>query len=117
MKKGCFYSFIVMVTIIIATVFYIVQKYGNKIVDFGKSKVFEIAADDLKEELVKCKKDIYRDSLLTEFNSFISDVRKDTSESGFRWGLDVLQELSLKIEDKKVDSIDFNSFKKIISVK
>lgn len=117
MKKGCFYSFIVTITIVIATVFYIVQKYGTKIVDYGKSKVFEIAVADFSEDLKNCRESIYKDSVLTEFNLFINNARKDTSEIGFRRGMELLQELSQKLEDKKVDSIDFYSFKKIISEK
>lgn len=114
MKKGCFFTFVFLFTIITASVFYIVKKYGSDIVNYGKEKVFDLAADEVLEKLNQSKTNIFADSLAAQFSVFISKNRTDTTEAGLNRKWEILKALSLTLEDEIIDSIDFNTIKKLI---
>lgn len=77
MKKGCFLSVIVTLTILILVVFYIIRFHGEELLDVGTGKLVELAQQKIDKDILQLEHNQYVDSLkefTTNYFSKLNDL-------------------------------------------
>ena len=114
MKKGCFFTSVILGTIAIGVIVYIVQTHGDKILDFGKEKLVEASFNSADEYFERLPDNLHTDSLKVLWK----DVFEETKAMGFEEGLSYLSAVLLKIEnvskDSLISSVDLKSIRQFI---
>ncbi len=113
MKKGCFLTIIVLLTVLIGSGIYLYKKYGYKLEDYGKEKIMEITLNKLNEKLNQMDKGIFNDSLKLFIQTKTEDLKKQNFEIAMNRFQSMIDYVKIIIEDNKVDSIEFYNLKKI----
>ncbi len=115
MKRGCFLTVIVLFTIAVGIVFYLYKYKRNIFKDFAKDKIAHLAINDLNKKMSEVSPSVYKDSLQNDLNNFFDnnkDLDFDTLMTRFG---DLIDEARVIIKDKKVDSQEYNHFKKTLT--
>jgi hypothetical protein len=111
MKKGCFFSAIIFLTVTVGIGFYLFKKYYPEIKDFGKEKIFEAGLKDLDEKIDELQKNRYDDSLRVFIKNEVNNLKKkDFEDSMDKFG-DVMKRIKIMMKDSVIDSIDFAELK------
>jgi len=113
MKKGCFLTIVVLLTVLISSGIYLYKKYGYKLEDYGKEKLMSIALNKLNEKINKMDKSIYNDSLKLFIETKTEDLKKQNFEIAMNRFQSMIDYVKIIIEDNKVDSTEFNNLKKL----
>ncbi|MCB9250061.1 MAG: hypothetical protein H6613_16705 [Ignavibacteriales bacterium] len=117
MKKGCFISVIVTLTIILAAIFYIFKFHGEDVINFGKEKVMAYAHDKLNKEINQVQESPYADSLKIEIEKYFNDF----DEKDIEKEIDKIEEFADNIEvvmrDSKIDSSEYVFIKQLMNKK
>jgi len=113
MKKGCFLTIVVLLTVLISSGIYLYKKYGYKLEDYGKEKLMSIALNKLNEKINKMDKSIYNDSLKLFIETKTVDLKKQNFEIAMNRFQSMIDYVKIIIEDNKVDSTEFNNLKKL----
>lgn len=113
MKKGCFLSVIILLTIIIGSIIYIIRKYGDRIEDYGKEKIMEITIKKMNEKFDKLKSTKYRDSLKIFLSNKAENLKKLKFEDAFNNFQVIIDQTKIYIDDGIIDSTEFSSLKKL----
>lgn len=111
MKRGCFFGFSFII-ILIGIVFYIGEKYGPQIYDYGHKKVTQFYNEKIESELNNIS-GAYSDSVKV----FLQKKMDALKDEQIRLTKNQLEKLKKQIGDlsKKsiIDSTDFNQLKRI----
>lgn len=114
MKRGCFLTTITIFTTLIGTGLYIGDKYGDRILQFFKERVIEIAADSIEKYFYRLRPDKYSDSLKILW----SDVSKNASLMKIEEGLNYMSTIMMRIDRYTKDSLftseEFENLKEFI---
>lgn len=111
MKKGCFFSAIIFLTVTVGISFYLFKKYYPEIKDFGKEKIFEVGLKDLDEKIDKLQKNRYDDSLRVFIKNELNNLKKKDFEDSMEKFGDVMKRIKTMMKDSVIDSIDFAELK------
>ncbi|MFA7227972.1 MAG: hypothetical protein WC061_02970 [Melioribacteraceae bacterium] len=112
MKKGCFFTSVVLFTLVVGVVVYFVKYNKDYLKEFSKTRVLEMANDELDKKLSEVKFTVYRDSLKNQLKKFIIINGKEQFDTAMARMQVVIAETQYLIKDKIVDSVDYNNFKK-----
>jgi len=108
MKKGCFLSVIITLTIVLIVVFYLVRYYGEDLLEVGKEQLVEFVQSDITTKIGNLEDNEYSDSL----NILVKQYFKDLDLLDIESELSRIEEFSDDIEvvlmDSKIDSAEFN---------
>lgn len=115
MKKGCFFTTVIVLTFSIGIGFYIVKKYGPRFKEYGKEKLFELASDDLEEKIDELQQSAYQDSLKYIVMNYIDNLDKEDFDTAMDKASDFFDQVVNYIDDNKIDSLEFNILKKIVA--
>lgn len=114
MKKGCFITTVFFGTILIGILFYIGDKYGDKIVEYFEGRVVDLSTRSSAEVFDKITDGEYKDSLLVLWK----DVEAKAKDMEFQEGIDYVSSIVLKIDNYAKDSLltsdEFRTIKKLI---
>lgn len=114
MKKGCFITVIVVLTVILITIFYLVKFKGEELVDFGKDKLVEYAQLNIESDIDNLEQSEYVDSL----KIVMLDYFKKIDKLDVKMELERIEEFSDDIEvilmDSKIDSAEFDFITNIL---
>lgn len=114
MKKGCFISVIIFLTILLMVIFYTVRFHGNEILEAGKDKLVELAISKIHSDINNLESNDYVDSLKIVVDNYFEnldslDIKKE---------LEKIEEFSDDIEviflDSKIDSAEFDFITNIL---
>jgi len=111
MKKGCFFSTIIFLTVTVGISFYLFKKYYPEIKNFGKEKIFEAGLKDLDEKIDKLQKNRYDDSLRVFIKNEVNSLKKKDFEDSMEKFGDVIKHVKIMMKDSVIDSIDFAELK------
>jgi len=114
MKKGCFLTSVVLFTIIVGAVVYVVKYKKDLWKEYTKSKIMDLAVTEFDKKLTGVKASVYKDSLRSEIHNFFKQNENVPFDSALKRVEDVMNEAKDISRDGKVDSLDFNIFKKYI---
>ena len=115
MKRGCFFTVIVLFTLAVGVTFYFYKYKRNIFKNFAKDKVVSLGISDLNKKMGSVKPSVYKDSLQNDLNAFLKeneDLEFDTLMAKFG---DLVDEAQYIIKDHAVDSSEYNQFKKTLS--
>ncbi len=111
MKRGCFFGFSLII-ILIGIVFYIGEKYGPEIYDYGNRKITEFYNEKIESELNNIS-GAYSDSV----KMFLEKKMIALKDKQIKLSKNQLENLKEQIGDlsKKslIDSTDFDKIKRI----
>jgi len=114
MKKGCFLSVIVILTIVVIGVFYIVRFHGEDLLEIGKDKLIEFAESKIENDIKSLQEGVYTDSLKIAVKKYFSNIENLDVETGLK----TIEEFSDNIEvifmDSKIDSAEFDFITNIL---
>ncbi|MCL5028850.1 MAG: hypothetical protein M1480_07495 [Bacteroidetes bacterium] len=114
MKKGCFVTSIVLFTLLVGVVVYLVKYKKDSFKEFAKDKVIGIGLNEFHDKLKEVKPSVYKDSLSTQLDQFVSETEKIPFDEAMKRIQDIFDEAKFFIHDKEVDSTDYNHFKQIL---
>jgi len=118
MKKGCFISVIIVLTLLVATTFYIFKFYDEEIKEFGKSKMIELAESKIKNDLENLPNQQFVDTLKISLNSFLENIEDDLMEDGLI-NINKIEEIADNFEvitmDDKIDSAEYKFIIKLLN--
>lgn len=112
MKKGCFFSTIIFLTIAIGIGFYLFKKYSPEIKNYGREKIIQLGMKNIIEKIDKLNKTVYQDSLKIYLNNQMVTLRKGNYNKMRNFD-DILRQVKLFIEDGKIDSVEYRTLKKM----
>ncbi len=114
MKRGCFFGFSFII-IAIGIAFYIGEKYGSQLYEIGQKKVNEFYNEQLDAEVNNLNglSGAYSDSI----KLFLSEKLESLKKQQLKLTKRQLEKLKAEAEQlsrkTKIDSVDFNTLKKI----
>jgi hypothetical protein len=114
MKKGCFLTAIVWLTISIGIGFYIVKNYGSDIILFGKEKLVELAENSLLNEIEDIDANAYKDSLNIYVEEYITSLKETNTDEALESAEDFIETVASYLNDNLIDSTEFDQIKKVI---
>ena len=114
MKKGCFLTVVIALTVILIVIFYLVKYKGEELLDFGKDKLVEFAITNIENDIENLEQNEYVDSL----KIVMSDYFKNIDTLDVKLELERIEEFSDDIEvilmDSKIDSAEFDFITNIL---
>ncbi|MGK9369055.1 hypothetical protein ACSSWA_09135 [Melioribacter sp. Ez-97] len=114
MRKGCFLTLVIIITVAIGSLIFIYRQYGSVIKDYAKEKIFEIGVNDLTKDFDKLQHNNYDDSLRVFFSEKIENLKKEDFEESMKNFEKIAERTKMFIEDSLIDSLEFNVLKKMI---
>jgi len=111
MKRGCFFSGIITITFIIGVGFYIVENYGDAIIDFGKERILQLAFNKINDKIDNLDYSQYRDSLDVMVNSFVEDLKTESFDDALDQASDFIDNINYYIKDNVIDSLEVDKIK------
>ncbi|MEW6194732.1 MAG: hypothetical protein AB1521_06235 [Bacteroidota bacterium] len=111
MKKGCFLTSIIILTIVVAIGLYLYKKYGHEFADYGKEKILEVSINEINEEIDKLEKSIYQDSLKIMLKQQAAKYKDVNFEDTMNKYGDFIDQMKFFIHDGKIDSIEYIALK------
>ena len=115
MKKGCFLRTIIFVVILIGIIAYIYKKYGNEIIESGKTQLKEFVVEKIQNSIDNIAESVERDSLQKSLDKLIEDINSKNIIIGTD-DFDILKEkFDELIDSNKVDFKNIEELRNIIS--
>ncbi len=115
MKKGCFLTSVVLFTLIVGIIVYIVKYKKEFLKEFSKGKIMDLVVSEFDKKLAEVRESNYKDSLRSEIHNFFKRNEHVPFDSAMKRVQNVIDEARHISHDGKIDSLDFNNFKKYIS--
>ena len=118
MKKGCFISVIIVLTLIVAATFYIFKFYDEEIKEFGKSKMIELAESKINNNLDELPNQQFVDTLKIAWSNYLENVEDAIIEDGFIQ-INKIEEIVDNFEvitmDNQIDSAEYKFIIKLLN--
>jgi len=115
MKKGCFLRTIIFVVILIGIIAYIYKKYGNEIIESGKTQLKDFVVEKIQNSIDNIAESVERDSLQKSLDKLIEDINSKNIKIGTD-DFDILKEkFDELIDSNKIDFKNIEELRNIIS--
>jgi len=114
MKKGCFLTVVVALTIILIAVFYFVRFYGEDLLDVGKEKLVEFAQDKITDDINSLQDNEYVDSLRNVVGEYFSEIENLDVKNELERIEEFTDNFEVILMDSRIDSAEFDFIKKIL---
>ena len=115
MKKGFFLRTIIFVVILIGIIAYIYKKYGNEIIESGKTQLKEFVVEKIQNSIDDIAESVERDSLQKSLDKLIEDINSKNIKIGTD-DFDILKEkFDELIDSNKIDFRNIEELRNIIS--
>lgn len=118
MKKGCFISVIIVLTLLVATTFYIFKFYDEEIKEFGKAKMIELAESKINNDLDELPNQQFVDTLKISLSRFLENIEDEILEDGLI-NINKIEEIADNFEiitmDNKIDSAEYKFINKLLN--
>ena len=115
MKRGCFLRTILFIVILIGIIAYIYKKYGNEIIESGKTQLKEFVVEKIQNSIDNIAESVERDSLQKSLDKLIEDINSKNIKLGTD-DFDILKEkFDELIDSNKIDFRNIEELRNIIS--
>jgi uncharacterized membrane protein len=115
MKKGCFLTVIITLTIIVLGIFYLVKFHGEDLLEMGKEQLVEIAQDRIFSNLDELGSSQYSDSLKIVVNNYFKDINSLDIEDELKRIEEFSDDIEVILLDSKIDSAEFDFITNILT--
>lgn len=108
MKKGCFLTVIISLTIIVLGIFYLVKFHGEDLLEMGKEQLVEIAQDQIFANIEELNNNQYSDSLKIIVESYFKKINTLDIENELKRIEEFSDDIEVILLDSKIDSAEFD---------
>jgi uncharacterized membrane protein len=115
MKKGCFLTVIITLTLIVLGIFYLVKFHGEDLLEMGKEQLVEIAQDRIFSNLDELGSSQYSDSLKIVVNNYFKDINSLDIEDELKRIEEFSDDIEVILLDSKIDSAEFDFITNILT--
>jgi len=115
MKKGCFLTVIITLTLIVLGIFYLVKFHGEDLLEMGKEQLVEIAQDRIFSNLDELGNSQYSDSLKIVVNNYFKDINSLDIEDELKRIEEFSDDIEVILLDSKIDSAEFDFITNILT--
>ena len=115
MKKGCFLTVIITLTIIVLGIFYLVKFHGEDLLEMGKEQLVELAKDQIFSNLDDLGTNQYSDSLKIVINNYFKDINSLDIEDELKRIEEFSDDIEVILLDSKIDSAEFDFITNILT--
>ena len=114
MKKGCFISVIVTLTIALLIIFYLVKFHGESLLELGKEKLIELAEEKIINDIDNLDNSQYADSLKIVLEDYFSNLDSARIEESLEKIDEFSDNFDVIMMDSKIDSAEFEFITNIL---
>ena len=111
MKKGCFLSTIIFLTVAVGIGFYLFKRYSPEIKEYGKRKIMELGIKQVNEKIDSLKNSEYKDSLKIYFDKQFEIIKQNKKEDSMEQFGNLVGQFKIFSQDKVIDSVEFLALK------
>lgn len=115
MKKGCFLTVIISLTIIVLGIFYLVKFHGEDLLEMGKEQLVEIAQDQIFANIEELNNNQYSDSLKIIVESYFKKINTLDIENELKRIEEFSDDIEVILLDSKIDSAEFDFITNILN--
>lgn len=120
MKKGCFISVILVLTLVVLSVYYLVKFHGQDLLDMGKEKLIELASADIQYKIEEIKiqglaNNKYADSLSVVVTQYLEDLKGLNIEEELKRIEEFSDDIEVVLMDSQIDSAEFHFITNILT--
>ena len=108
MKKGCFLTVIISLTIIIVTTYYLVRHHGEEILEIGTEQLFDIAQTKIESDISETEYGIYSDSLKVAVADYFDQLKDYNPKEQLEKIEELADEFEVILMDAQIDSAEFD---------
>lgn len=105
MKKGCFFTTVVILTILIGSGIYIYRNHKELVIRWIKPMVVNNIRKETEKDIAKIKDPQYKDTLKALISHY-AELVKNNDHYDLNKGQDFMDELQYILHRKKIDSTD-----------
>ncbi len=114
MKKGCFLTVIITLTLVLIVVFYLTRFHGEDLIEFGKDKLVEFAQSKIESDIDDLGDGEYVDSLKIIIGNYFEDIDKLDVEKELERIEEFADDIEVILIDSKIDSAEFDFITNIL---
>ena len=114
MKKGCFLTVIISLTIILLAVFYFVKFHGEDLLEIGKEKLVEYAQSKLQGDIEDLEDGEYVDSLKIVIGDYFDNINELDVENELERIEEFTDDIEVILMDSRIDSAEFDFITNIL---
>ena len=108
MKKGCFISVIVVLTLLVLIIYYLVKFHGEDLLEVGKEKLVELAADDIQTKIEGLENSEYADSLSIVVTQYFENLKDMDIQEELKRIEEFSDDIEVILMDSRIDSAEFD---------
>lgn len=108
MRKGCFISVIVFLTLVLIAVFYLVKFHGEDLLNVGKEKMIELTQNKVLSDIESIEQNEYADSLKIVLSKYFDNMKELEVDDGLNKIEEFTDNIDVILMDSRIDSIEFD---------
>ncbi|MGE5431457.1 MAG: hypothetical protein ACM3QX_10300 [Syntrophomonadaceae bacterium] len=114
MKKGCFVTAIVILTVLTGAGIYLFKYHKDMVILWVKPLIVSNIHKETEKEIAKIKNSQYKDTLRSIVNEYVNVV-KNNDHFNLDKGQDFMDELQFILHRKKIDSTDIRQLTEFLN--
>ena len=115
MKKGCFLTVIITLTIVVLGIFYLVKFHGEDILEMGKEQLVQMSQDQIFTNISDLENNEYSDSLKIVVENYFRDINSLDIENELKRIEEFSDDIEVILLDSKIDSAEFDFITNILT--
>ena len=115
MKKGCFLTVIITLTIVVLGIFYLVKFHGEDLLEMGKEQLVQMAQDQIFTNISDLENNEYSDSLKIVVENYFRDINSLDIENELKRIEEFSDDIEVILLDSKIDSAEFDFITNILT--
>lgn len=108
MKKGCFLTVIIGLTLLVITFYYLVKFHGEEILEMGTEQLFQIAQTKIETDISKSEYNIYTDSIMVVVENYFNDLKHLEPQLQLERIEELADDFGVILMDSQIDSAEFD---------
>lgn len=108
MRKGCFISVIVFLTLLLIGVFYLVKFHGEDLLNVGKEKMIELTQSKVLSDIESIEQNEYADSIRIVLSEYFKNIKNLEVDDGLNKIEEFTDNIDVILMDSRIDSIEFD---------
>jgi hypothetical protein len=114
MKRGCFFTLITILTILVMVGLYLYKNNKNWLKDFGKAKITAMVTKELDENIEKLKSNRFKDSLKVLMKNEVKNIHPAQFDSTMNELGYIIKKIKQYSADGAIDSTEFAHLKTLV---
>ena len=108
MKKGCFLTVIIGLTLLILISYYLVKFHGEEIIEIGTEQLYQIAQSKIESDLSKTNYNSYTDSIKIALESYFIQLKDLDPQLQLERIEELTDDFEVILMDSEIDSAEFD---------